>query len=191
MNDFPYVQYLPLIASSQNIHEIIWNIDEIGGEKIEGRYFSTLGYPVKLTNASGYMSYPLINGLYIFIDGIENEGQECKLLANTRLREILGVGNSTGIECMMTAIRQIASSIRKARVNSDMPIKQSLQSVRLIGHTFKGTHIHSGSCPMNPKKNDMYNIILDTKLTPFLLKEGEIRKKHREAIMKRKQMGGG
>lgn len=183
-------EYLKLVTKSQNIHEIIWDVNEIAGEKIEARYFDDLGYPVKLTNASGYMSYPLLTGLYIFIDGVENDGQECRLLAEIKLEKLMGL--SSYIQCRMTNFRWLDASIQKARIEAGIPIKQSLQSVKILATSNSKHKCPNYWCkenPYKPYKNDKFVIRLDTKLYPWLIEEGQERKKKRMEALRKKREG--
>src|SRR3990167_786498 len=159
-------QLLELVTQECNIHEIIWpcNFEGEFEGPVEGRYFDSLGYPIFLTNASGYMSPKIENRIYTFINGIEDV-----FLPRASYFEMWKLlAEKPRIDYIMTVIRQLCATIFKERQIAAIPIKQALQSATILG-------IRGGENRYHPDVNDWFKIKLDTKITGVLIKEGEAR----------------
>src|SRR3989304_1579006 len=102
-------QLLELVTQECNIHEIIWPCNFEGEFEglVEGRYFDSLGYPIFLTNASGYMSPKIENRIYTFINGIEDV-----FLSRASYFEMWKlIAEKPHIDYIMTVIRQLSATI--------------------------------------------------------------------------------
>ena len=152
-----------LFAEEVNVHEVIWDVDRIDGERLQGHLFYDLGYPIRVTNENGYMKFPIDGEIYCFVDGIQEE-KFGRLLSFFKLLDLLKF--DWDILRDMEIIRQYSSKGLSERKKIGISVKQSLQSVEIMDFSLK----------------------FDTTMYPYLVDEGNVRKIIREVQNMRKEL---
>ena len=153
-----------LFAEEVNVHEVIWDVDTIDKKKLQGHFFYDLGYPIRVTNANGYMKFPKDGELYCFVDGIQEE-KFGRFLSFFKLLDLLEFNGE--IIHDMKIIRRYSSEGLSERKRIGIAVKQSLQSIEIIN----------------------FGLRFDTTMCPYLLDEGNVRRIIRDVQNTRKELG--